>query len=516
MNEPHWGNSVRRRHDHRARSRWPASKRLACTVIGLFAFASLATAEPQRFNVLFIAVDDLRPQLGCYGHREMITPSIDRLAGEGRRFDHHYVQVPTCGASRCALLTGQYPRKPSAYDNGAFQSLPQDQAERPISLPQLFRDNGYTTISIGKISHSPDGTAADGTDELPFSWDEHGVPMGEWHDAWSAFFAYAGGKTRIIKETPVSERADVSDDGYPDGLIADAAIAKLKTLNAQGRPFFLAVGFFKPHLPFCAPADYWDRYDPDKLPAPANSRPPKNVDPEISLHSSGEMRGQYTGFSEPGIVTDEEAKHLRHAYAACVSYCDAQIGRVLDELERLGLKDNTIVVLWGDHGWHLGELGVWGKHTLYDVALRSPLIIRTPQLPSPGKAAEGLVESVDIYPTLAELCGLKPPDNLSGRSLAPILEDPQSPGKPAVFGFWKGGRGHAIRTPNCRLVEYTDGPRRGRIVQTELYDLRLDPGETENIADRHPEIVKELTATLHGAVPLLQQSRRQGSARQSQ
>jgi len=474
------------------------------TVATEFQQAQSATAIASlRPNVLFIAIDDLRPQLGCYGHNEMITPSLDRLASEGRRFNHHYVQVPTCGASRCALLTGQYPARPEAYDNGAFGLLQHDDANRPATLPQLFKQNGYTTVSIGKITHSPDGRRGDGSPELPSAWDELGMPHGEWKDAWAAFFAYAGGKTRIIQETPVFERLPLPDNAYPDALIADAAIGKLRQLKSQ--PFFLAVGFIKPHLPFNAPQKYWDLYDPNLLPPPKNSNAPKNVDPAIGLHNSGEMRGQYTGFSEPGIVTDAEARNLRHAYRACVSYVDAQVGRMLQELTRLGLDDNTIVIVWGDHGWHLGEQGVWGKHTLHEVALRSPLLLRIPKMAAPGEAAEGFVESVDIYPTLAELCDLPTPSALNGTSFASMLRDAGAPGKSAVVGFWRGGRGHTIRTPRFRFTLWTNRDDNQEIVQTELYDHQLDPLETVNIAADHPQVVKKLSKQLRQTVPLLRE-----------
>ncbi len=457
-----------------------------------------------QLNVLFIAVDDLRPQLGCYGASEMRTPSLDKLASEGRRFNHHYVQVPTCGSSRLAMLTGQYPSQPAAYDNNAFATLPRVKTREPISIPELFQRNGYATVSIGKITHSPDGRRDDGANELANGWDEVGMPHGEWKDAWAAFFAYAGGKTRVVRETPVTEKADVPDNEYPDGLIAEAAIAKLQEL--KDKPFFLAVGFIKPHLPFNAPSRYWDMYDPNTLPPAPNPQPPANVDPSISLHRSSEMRGQYTGFSVPGIVTEEEGRNLRHAYRACVSYADAQIGRVLSELDRLGLREKTVVVVWGDHGWHLGEQGVWGKHTLHEAALRSPLLIRTPNMASPGAAAEAVVESVDIFPTLAELCGLPAPSGLSGRSLAPLLEDENAPGKPAVFGFWKNGHGHSIRTPRYRLTLYTDRDNPRQVIQTELYDHQADPLETENIAAKRPKVVRELTKQLRQTVPMLKKN----------
>ncbi len=469
----------------------------------LSAFSSSASAaEPKRpLNLVFIAVDDLRPQLHCYGREEMATPNLDQLAAEGRMFRRQYVQVPTCGASRCALLTGRYPSHLRGYGNDAFALLPRNEAGAVVTLPGLFKRNGYRTVSIVKITHSPDGMNPDGQVEAPFTWDEVGVPAGKWKTGWDAFFAYADGSTRIPGKTPATERADVPDDGYPDALIADAAIAKLGEL--KNKPFFLAVGFFKPHLPFNAPAKYWDLYDPDRLPAPANPKPPLKVDPTISLHKSGEMTPRYTGLKEPGVVSAEEARNLRHAYSACVSYVDAQIGRVLDELDRLGLSDNTIVVLWGDHGWHLGEHGVWGKHTLHDVALRSPLIVRAPSMSAPGEATDALVEAVDIYPTLAELFHLQPPGELAGKSFAAALNDPASPGKEAAIGFWADGRAHSILTPRYRLTQWTERSNPSQIAQVELYDHQVDPDETRNIAADEPEMARRLGAELQRHVPLL-------------
>jgi arylsulfatase A-like enzyme len=469
-------------------------------LLNLSASAVEIDATP-RPNVLFIAVDDLRPQLHCYGRSEMVTPNIDRLAAEGRLFSRHYVQVPTCGASRCAMLTGQYPSQPGDYDNNAFLRLPSEEPQAAISMPRLFRTHGYKTVSLGKITHAPDGRREDGTLELPFAWDSAGVPAGKWKTGWDAFFAYADGSTRIPGQTPATERADVSDEGYPDGLIADAAIAELNEL--QGEPFFLAVGFFKPHLPFNAPAQYWDLYNPDRLPAPASTRPPTNVDPAISLHASGELTPRYTGLDQPGTVSEDEARRLRHAYSACVSYVDAQIGRVLDEVDRLGLSDNTIIVLWGDHGWHLGEHGVWGKHTLHDVALHSPLIVRVPNMTAPGTATDALVESVDIFPTLAKICRLPAPADLDGASFAEVLSNPESLGKETVLGFWAGGRAHSIRTPRYRFTQWQERGEEGQVLQTELYDHQQDPGETQNIAAAHPEITGPLRAELQSRVPLL-------------
>jgi arylsulfatase A-like enzyme len=473
------------------------------------ALSGMARAAEPPYNVLFIAIDDLRPQLHCYGHDEMSTPNIDRLASQGRLFERQYVQVPTCGASRCALLTGRYPTVPAAYDNDAFATLPRERATAVMTMPELFHEHGYQTVSLGKISHNPAGVRPDGEAELAFGWDETSMPAGKWGTPWNAFFGYADGSTRTPGQSPSTEHADVGDEGYPDGLLADAAVEKLRAL--KGRPFFLAVGFIKPHLPFNAPERYWDLYGCDQIPAAKWERPPRGVDPAISLHKSSELTPRYTGLATPGVVTAEEGCQLRHAYAACVSYVDAQVGKVLAELERLGLADNTIVVLWGDHGWHLGEHGIWGKHTLHEVALRSPLVVRVPKMASPGVATSGLVEAVDIFPTLAGLCELGPVTGVDGASFAPLLADPGAAGKPAAYGFWSAGRGHSIRTDRYRLTQYTERGAPGRLAQVELYDHQSDPEETDNIAAMHPEIVRDLSTKLREHVPMLRDRRRPGS-----
>jgi arylsulfatase A-like enzyme len=487
---------------------WASIKVLLAVVVSLAAWgASKATnaGEPskQPLNVLFIAVDDLRPELRSYGADHMETPRLDQLAAEGRQFNFHYVQVPTCGASRCAMLTGRYPTEPSRYDNGAFSALPREDSPTPVSMPDMFRRAGYKTASIGKISHEPDGKREDGENETPHSWDETSMPVGKWQDAWSAFFAYADGSTRIPNRTPAAERGEVSDDGYPDGLIANAAIEKLREL--KGEPFFLAVGFIKPHLPFNAPAKYWDMYNEAKIPLAPYRSPPSDTDPKVSLHKSGELTPRYTGFAKKGVVSEEEALRLRHAYFACVSYVDAQVGCVLDELDRLGLRDSTIVIVWGDHGWHLGDHGIWGKHTLHEVALRSPLLVRLPDMLMPGTPTDGLVESVDIYPTVAELCGLNLPTGLDGKSFARLLADPAADGKSAAYGFWARGRAHSIRTPRYRLTLWTKHGQPAEVAQIELYDHRSDPNETENIATDHPVLVQELLGKLRRGAPLLRE-----------
>ena len=477
---------------------------------GLSRYAAGASKTPPK-NVLFLCVDDLRPQLNCYGNTFMSTPNLDRLAARGFVFDNHFASVPTCGASRCSLLTGMRPRTIPALTNEAFLTLPREDTGKPNSLPDLFRRNGYTTVSVGKVSHNPVGrryaqpkaatnTAGEilrsGPDdhepELPLAWDRVYGPTGEWGDPWSAFFGYTNGKTRSYTKdkTPAWEAADVPDTGYPDGLIAEAALHELNTLK-EG-PFFLAVGFYKPHLPFCAPKKYWDLYDRAAIPLPEHPGPPRNVNLSLSLHRNGELTGKYAALNNPEKATEEETRLLRHGYFACVSYVDAQIGKVLDELDRLGMRDNTLVVVWGDHGWHLGDLYVWGKHTTFDFSLRSALILAPPEITTQQRHIPEVMESVDLYPTVADYCGLTPPDGLDGISLRPALESGGTLPKNGACGFWKKGDYIAatLRTREYRVVEWKD--RDGKVAQVELYDHREDPYETINIADAHPDTASML------------------------
>jgi len=349
-------------------------------------------------NILFIAVDDLRPQLGAYGKDFMITPNMDRLAGEGRLFRHHYVTVPTCGSSRYALLTGQYPHNTAELGNDIFykttageRGTRKHNVDSPESMVEAFRLNGYYTVGMGKISHSADGYVYGYTDtvssimELPNSWDEFHFNAGKWGNGWNAFFGYASGENRqsLNKEVKPYEAGKVDDDGYPDGLTANLAMDQLGKLKERSEPFFLAVGFFKPHLPFTAPKKYWDLYDEDKIPITNTHDIPANTS-KASFHESGEFNQYKKGEEKAGLdheLSEAYARKVRHAYFAATSYVDAQIGKVLEALEENGLADNTIIVLWGDHGWHLGDERVWGKHTLSEYALKSALIIKTPDMP---------------------------------------------------------------------------------------------------------------------------------------
>ncbi|MFT5124756.1 MAG: arylsulfatase A-like enzyme [Kiritimatiellia bacterium] len=461
-------------------------------------------ARGERPNVLFICIDDLRPQLKCYGEEIMVTPNLDELAATGRLFRNHYVQVPTCGASRFALWSGRRPSKSGGIGNSAFGSLPKTETVAAHTLPQLLRKNGYYTASIGKVSHSPDGKVypyggdGNGPPEMPFSWDEYSMPLGKWGTGWDTFFAYADGTSRTQRQKekrpwPPMEMHDGDDKSYPDGWIAEAAVARLAELKAQEKPFFYAVGFFKPHLPFNAPKKYWDLYDRSKIalsPAPVK---PEGINP-ASWHSSGEMF-KYAHTSDMPKLDLEHLRALRHAYFACVSYTDAQVGKLLTALDEQGLRENTIVVVWGDHGWHLGDQAVWGKHTIFDRALKSAFIVRTPGMKQPGIATEGLIESLDIYPSIAELCAAPAPPGLTGRSFVRLLDNPAIPGKNGAFGYWKNG-GRTLRTGDWRITEY----QKGRPA-VELYHHTDDPYEMHNVAAKYPEQVQQLLKQLHADQP---------------
>ncbi len=463
-------------------------------LIGFVIALAASAASPNRPNVLFIAVDDLRPQLGCYGDSWMKTPNLNRLAASSRLFRHHYVQVPTCGASRYSLLTGLRPSCDADYWNEPFTFHKPDLAgRRTESVAHAFRQYGHRTVAMGKVSHNPDNSAAD----LPRSWDEVIALKGPWKLAVRAFASPVNPEAY-----PPFEVGDADDETYPDGALAAEAIKELRRL--QGQPFFLALGFYKPHLPFNAPKKYWELYDPDEIPPPPFQSIPAGVRTNISLHPSFELVEQYRGMPAGALASEMYRRQLRHGYAAAVSFVDAQIGKVLQELDRLGLSHNTIVVVWGDHGWHVGDLGIWGKHTAFERALRSPLIVRSPGMKSPGRATDAMVESVDLYPTLAELCHLPTPKTLGGQSFAGILRNPTANGKAQAFGYHRPWRnpvapnpwGKSIRTDRYRFTAWTREREGGEVLHAELYDHHFDPEETQDLAAKNPKLVRRLLARM--------------------
>ncbi len=446
--------------------------------------------EPTKPNVLLICVDDLRPELNCFGKDYIHSPNIDALADRGRAFHRHYVQAPTCGASRYALLTGRYG---SGQNPALFNRAEKVKAGKkiPPSMPQLFRENGYTTVSVGKVSHHPGGHGGpdwNDTDqvELPAAWDRSPLPTGLWKTPRGVMHGLANGQVRSSepKTMPVFESAEGDDSIYPDGMITEQAIAEMKQLAADpNKPFFLAVGIIRPHLPFGAPAKYMKHYRDTKLPAIDHPTRPAG---KTTWHNSSEFRG-YQSWSRDPNTDAEFATEVRKHYCACVSYADAMVGKIVKQLDDLGLTENTIIVLWGDHGWHLGEHGVWGKHTLFEESLHSPLIICQPGMPSPGQKTNAMVETIDLFPTLCELTGLPAPKKIHGVSLKPILDSPAATGHDA---FSYQGRASTLRTPTQRFILHRSG-------ETELYAHQADnTDEFVNLSIDQPELVAELTERL--------------------
>lgn len=495
-----------------------APRRLALALIAAL-LAALAAPQAARQapakkppNVLLILVDDLKPAAGAYGDRLARTPNIDRLAARGLTFDRAFTNQAVCAPSRNALLTGVRPTSSGIYDLGTNFRVANPDA---VTLPQLFRQHGYRVEGLGKIFH-----VGHGNQEDPASWSvphyptavvayalpESRAPEGLTRE--EALFSNAGtfAEARRLPRGAAVESADVDDDAYPDGQMAREAIERLRRAKTNpGTPFFLALGFVKPHLPFCAPKRYWDLYDPAAFElAPVRALP--DGAPPYAGQNSGELR-QYRGVPEDGAIPEDLQRTLIHGYYAATSYADAQIGRVLDELDRLGLAGDTIVVLWGDHGWHLGDHGMWCKHTNYEQAARIPLIVAAPGMKARGERAAALVESVDVYPTLAGLAGLsisKVPQRLDGRSFAPLLDDPAAPGEGAAFHAYprtvksRGGAliGRAVRTARHRLVEWKAPGAPASSAEIELYDLIADPHETRNLAGAQPAVVEQLRRRL--------------------
>lgn len=458
---------------------------------------SLQAKQP---NVLLICVDDLRPELHCYGVDYIQSPNIDALASNGRLFQRHYVQAPTCGASRYTLLTGRYGPEGN---NALFQragNIKKDSNTVPPSMPAWFRQHGYTTVSVGKVSHHPGGRGGSNWDdssqpEMPNSWTRHLLPAGPWQHPRGWMHGLANGEIRDNRrnknggiEMDVLQALEGPDSIYPDGVSINEALNQMTQLTEDSKkPFFLAVGILRPHLPFGCPAKYLKPYLEAELPATPH---PEKPGFKTTWHGSGEFMKYDRAGRNPN--TDEEfALLVRRHYAACVSYADAQVGRLIEQLHSSGAADDTIVVLWGDHGWHLGEHSVWGKHTLFEESLRSPLIVSYPQMQSPGTSTEAIVETLDIFPTLCELAGLTVPDFAQGVSLQPILKDPGAIGHPAL-AYHRGAR--TIRTDSHRLILHKNG-------YVELYDRNVADPETENIAEDNGRLVSELSDRLQARLP---------------
>jgi iduronate 2-sulfatase len=456
---------------------------------------SISPALAGRTNVLLICVDDLRPELKSLGAEYIHSPAMDSLVESGRAFTRHYVQAPTCGASRYALLSGKYAANGAQRSNAALFNTANMADKKPLSLPRQFRENGYRTVSVGKVSHHPGGLGGKDWDntaqpEMPGAWDVNLMPTAPWENPKGAMHGYADGKPRIPGKTPAFEHKEGDDMTYTDGWITQEALKQMDGLAKNDQPFFLAVGIMKPHLPFACPKAYRDIYDGGALPPIPHPDKPEGLS---TWHASGEFLGSYR--HEPGKDPRKDAAYadqVRRSYAACVSYADNQVAQLLAHLEATGLAENTIVVLWGDHGWHLGEHAVWGKHTLFEESLLAPLVIRVPGMDQAGTKTAAIVETIDIYPTLCELTKVPLPAGLSGKSLVDHLEDPTAEGGSAVSYF---GQNETIRTSQYRLIRHG---KKGDAY--ELYDHTGTDGETTNLAAEKPEVVKELSELIDAAL----------------
>ncbi len=464
----------------------------------------------EKLNVLFIAVDDLRTALGCYGDPNAITPNIDRLAARSMLFQRAYCQQAVCNPSRASLMTGLRPDTIKVWDlkshfrqeiSPELADLPQfttgthfrDAVPQVITLPQYFKQHGYHTQSVGKIYHGspeaqdPESWSVPETLNVVWKSGDYLLPQNQKHGESSA---WPGPKSAA------TEAADVPDNAYGDGQVADAAIRILDEIKQK--PFFLAVGFRKPHLPFSAPQRYWDLYDADSITAPEHASRPAGI-PDFAWHNSNELRG-YDDIPPEGPLPEDLVRKLRHGYYACVSYMDAQVGKLLDVLDAHQLTDRTVVVLWGDHGYHLGEKALWCKTTNYELDTRAPLVLSVPK--HAFGETQALAEFVDIYPTLLDACALPSRDNLEGVSLMPLFDDPQRDWKKAAFSqfprpwTYRGEpevMGYTMRTDRYRYVEWVNF-RTGESLAHELYDHTQDSAEIHNVgADlNYAAIIDEL------------------------
>ncbi len=469
----------------------------------LVTLALVAAVRAERPNVLLLLVDDLKPALGCYGDPHARTPSLDRLAASGLRFELAYCNQAVCAPSRFNFMLGSRSTSTGLYGLGMNlrEKLPD-----AVTLPQYFRKFGYKAESLGKIYHIGHGNQGD-----PDSWS---VPHfkdkvveyvlkestnGEVTREEAYFGNIKTGKpNKQLPRGAAWEAPDVDDDAYADGRVAAEALRRLEAAARSDQPFFIAVGFARPHLPFTAPRKYWDLYDPGNFDLARIRDFPRNS-PKVAHKSGGEIT-QYKPLPEKGRIPESMQRQLIHGYYASISYMDAQVGKVLDGLDRLDLADDTIVVLWGDHGFHLGDHGIWTKHTNYEQANRIPLIIRAPGVTTAGSTTRQLAETVDLYPTLAALADLPSPQGpqpIDGDDLTPVLKDPADRVSDHVYhAFPRGSLGRAIRTERYRLVEWKQPGSPRSKARLELYDYQEDPLETKNLANRHPEIVDRLRAIL--------------------
>ena len=439
----------------------------------------ISQEQTKKQNILFISIDDFRPKISSYGETKMITPNIDKLASEGLQFNNAYTNIAVCGASRASLMTGI---RPSLNRFNDFSTRAQDDTPQAISLNQLFMDNGYETISYGKIYHH--------SDDFQQHWSEKdkGQIQSDFQDPKSIERVNNAEKGEYGNKNLTYEYPDVDDYAYNDGKITQNAIYKLKVLKEDDQPFFMAIGYVSPHLPFIQPKKYWDMYDHDSIQLADNSYQPENS-PFIAIeaqHNSAELRKNYLDIPAQGKLDDDLARNLIHGYYASVSYMDALIGELIKELDDLGLRDNTTIILWSDHGYFLGEHGFWCKHSTFHEAVKIPFIMSSPGY-AKNQITDSFTELVDVYPTLCELANITPPTYIHGKSLTPVLKNPSIQLKDEIYTRYK--QGEAVIDANYSYTEFYRGKT---YVGNMMYDMKNDLKQNIDISKTpaNAELVK--------------------------
>ena len=425
----------------------------------------------KKHNILFISIDDLRPTMNSYNYENetMITPYMDKLASEGVQFNNAFTNIAVCGASRASIMTGIRPSEKRFND---FSTRASVDAPNAIPLNQIFKESGYETISYGKIYHHNDDFSEHWTEK------DNGADQADFQDPESKRLRDNAETGEYGKKNPIIEYPDVDDYAYNDGKITLKAIDKFREFSSNGKPFFMAIGYVSPHLPFIQPKKYWDMYDHDKIKLADNTYQPINS-PDIAIeaqHNSAELRKNYLGIPKNGLLDDNLSRDLIHGYYASVSYMDAMIGDLIKGLEDSGLRENTTIVLWSDHGYFLGEHGFWCKHSTFYEAVQTPLIISSPKYSS-TENSDSFTELVDIYPTLCELAGIDPPTYVQGKSLTPVLENPNTILKNEIYTRYK--QGEAVIDESYSYTEFFQGKN---YLGNMLYDMKKDKKQNKDIS----------------------------------
>ncbi|KRP28372.1 MAG: hypothetical protein ABS28_07210 [Cryomorphaceae bacterium BACL22 MAG-120619-bin32] len=451
----------------------------SCKVKNTKEIVSASTINKKQ-NILFISIDDFRPKISSYGETKMITPNLDKLASEGVQFNNAFTNIAVCGASRASIMTGIRPSETRFND---FSTRASVDVPNAIPLNQIFKENGYQTISYGKIYHH--------NDDFRQYWSEvdEGQIQSDYQDPESIKRRDDSPRGEYGKKGVAFEYPDVDDYAYNDGKITKKAIDKMKMLSEQNKPFFMAVGYVSPHLPFIQPKKYWDMYNHDAIQLADNVYQPKNS-PDIAIeaqHNSAEMRKNYLDMPENGPLSDELSRNLIHGYYASITYMDALIGELLKSLDELGIRDNTTIVLWSDHGYFLGEHGFWCKHSTFYEAVKIPLYISAPNY-AKNKTTNSFTELVDIYPTLCDIAGITPPKHLQGESVVSVLKDPTKQLKSEVYTRYK--QGEAVIDKNFSYTEFYEGEK---YLGNMLYDMNKDMKQNTDISkiEANKELVEK-------------------------